>query len=305
LFRTLDFYRRAVGALRTLRPVLVHCNDYNTMWPGVAARLMGMRVVYDAHELWPDRNGRSEPRWWLLASEALFVRVAHGVVTASPGYADVMARRYRTCPAVVVRNMPSARSELGAPCAPESDGVPLIVYVGGVLRHRGLEQAIDALALVPDARLRMIGPANTEVAADLRVRAMQRGVVDRFELLGPVPPQDVLETIRGADLGLALFQPVCLSHELVAPNKVFEYMAAGVPVVASDLPVIRGVVEEHGFGVLARPDDPQDIARAILQALRPDEQERLRAGARRAAMTLTWEAESVALDDVYAAAMTA
>ena len=57
--------------------MLVHCNDYNTMWVGVLARLWYGRtaVVYDSHELWPDRNLRPEPRWWLMLCEALFVRV--------------------------------------------------------------------------------------------------------------------------------------------------------------------------------------------------------------------------------------
>ncbi len=68
--RTLDYYRRAIAVVRSERPTLIHCNDYNTMWVGVAARLMGgTAVVYDAHELWPDRNLRPEPRWWLLACE--------------------------------------------------------------------------------------------------------------------------------------------------------------------------------------------------------------------------------------------
>ena len=89
------------------RPALVHANDWNTMWCGLAIKLTcGARLVYDSHELWAERNGRWERRWWLLASEALFVRVADEVITASPGYADALGRRYRSGRATVVRNIP-------------------------------------------------------------------------------------------------------------------------------------------------------------------------------------------------------
>ena len=90
---TLDWYRKAIAAVRRLRPEVVHCNDWNTMWIGVAARLSGSSVVYDSHELWADRNGRREMRWWILACEWLFVRVADRTITTSPGYADVLAHR--------------------------------------------------------------------------------------------------------------------------------------------------------------------------------------------------------------------
>ena len=105
--RTIDFYRRAFKLVRAVRPAILHCNDYNTMWVGVAARtIRGTAVVYDAHELWPDRNLRPEPRWWLLACESLFLRLAHRTITASPGYAEVMARRYRVSLPQVIRNIP-------------------------------------------------------------------------------------------------------------------------------------------------------------------------------------------------------
>ena len=71
------------------RPELVHCNDHNTMWIGVAAKTFARsRVLYDAHEMWPDRNGRWEWRPWLLVTEALFTRVADVVVVASPGFIE-------------------------------------------------------------------------------------------------------------------------------------------------------------------------------------------------------------------------
>jgi glycosyltransferase involved in cell wall biosynthesis len=301
--RTLDFYRRALGVVRRERPALIHCNDYNTMWIGVLARAVsGAAVVYDSHELWPDRNLRPEPRWWLLVCEAMFVRVAHAVVVASPGYAEVMARRYRIPPPPAVRNVPSGSRPVKETSATEPD---VAIYAGGLLPHRGLEPFIEALALLPALRLRLLGPGRVEYVAGLMAHARRLGVADRVEMLGSVDPGQVVETIRGAAFGVALFQPVCLSHRLVAPNKLFEYVAAGLPSLASDLPVMRAFVDEWQVGLTAPPTDVARIAEAAAALLDPITNRRFRAGAAAASRTVTWESERLILERAYDRALSA
>jgi glycosyltransferase involved in cell wall biosynthesis len=300
-FRTLDFYRLGIGLVLRRRPALVHCNDYNTMWIGAAARLLTpATVVYDSHELWPDRNLRPEPRWWLLACEALLVRCAHRVVAASPGYADVMERRYRIPRPAVVRNVPPARPRDSiAPPPARDDGHALSVYVGGITANRGLEQTVTALRDVPEVRLRLLGPGRPEYVAGLLEHARREGVADRVELTPPVAPTQVVETLEGADVGLALIQPVCLSYRLTAPNKIFEYAAAGVPSLGSDFPVIREFVEGWECGLVADPEDPAAIARALRRLVDPEWAPRFRAGAERAARSVTWEREKEVLVQAY------
>ncbi|MEA2310352.1 MAG: hypothetical protein QOE28_320, partial [Solirubrobacteraceae bacterium] len=293
--RTLDFYRRAIGVVLRERPALVHCNDYNTMWIGVAARLLtGAAVLYDAHELWPDRNGRPEPRWWLLAWEALFVRLAGAVVTASPGFAEEMRRRYRIPLPAVVLNVPDAPP---APRRMEPPRLDTVVYAGAITAHRGIEEAISALALLPGVRLQLLGPGQPPYLGAVRAHAERLGVAERVEVLPTVAPGAVVGAIAGAGAGLALFQPVCLSHRLVAPNKLFEYMAAGLPSLASDLPVIRSYLERFGCGAVARPDDPSDIARRLAWLLEPEHNRRCRDAAERAARVMSWASERHVLAD--------
>jgi glycosyltransferase involved in cell wall biosynthesis len=303
--RTLDYYRRAITLVRRERPVLIHCNDYNTMWVGVAARLLGRRtaVVYDAHELWPDRNLRPEPRWWLLACEALFVRCAHRTITASPGYADVIARRYRVPRPEVVRNIPDQPAP--PPPAEPPEGEAIFVYAGAVTRNRGIEVSIEALARAPDARLRLLGPSGASYRAELERLAADRGVADRVEFAGAVPPGEVIESLRGATAGLTLIQPACRSYELSLPNKLFEYVLAGLPVLASDLPVMGAFVTDHRVGVVAKPDDPSDVAAKLAELMRPERNRELRAAVAETAAKLSWERESGLLGDTYAEALAA
>ena len=299
---TADFYIRALAVVRDLRPEILHLNDYSTMWLGVAARLQyGSAVVYDSRELWPDRNLRPEARWWLLLWEALFVRAAHRVVMTSPGHAEVLARRHRVRRPVIVRNIPDpgdAGTQNGRSPGREDDQ-PVAIYSGGLLRNRGIEQAIAALGRVEEVRLRLLGPVSPEYRAELERLAHEAGVSDRVEFAAPVPPTEVVGQLRAADAGLVLFQPVCLSHRLVLPNKLFEYVLAGLPVVGSDLPMIRAFIDEHGVGATAAPEDVDAIARALAHVLEPGRNRELRAAAERARGAVDWSREREVLTGVY------
>ena len=300
LATTADYYRRGIWLMARLRPRLVHANDHNTMWIGVIAKLFSRcRLVYDAHELWPDRNGRWEWRPWLLATEWLFVRLADQVITTSPGYAERMARRYGIEPPMLVRNVPAmAVADLPQMRQPSD---PFAVYVGGLMPGRGLEQAIDALALAPGIRLRLIGPGRAEYRAGLSARARANGVEDRIEWRGAVTPREVVPALAGAALGLNLIQPICESYELTLPNKLFEYLAAGIPILSSDVPVSARFVEEHQIGEVVGADDVVGIAGALRRLASQNGGGRFRLPLARTRTTLTWGQERNALVRAYGA----
>lgn len=257
---------RATAIVLRRRPAIVHANDWNTMWVGVAAKLFGgCALIYDSHELWADRNGRWEWRPWLVGCEWLFVRYADVVLTTSPGHAGALARRYRVRQPTVVRNLPE---RLGRPSA--TPGPPTLAYVGGIMPGRGLEQALDALALVSGVRLRAVGPGTGAYRDSLLQRATTLGVAERFELCPPVSPDVVVDELAPATVGLCLIQPICRSYELCLPNKLFEYVAAGLPVLCSDLPVMAMVVREHGLGEVVGADDVTAIAAGIRALLQED-----------------------------------
>ena len=273
------------------------------MWVGVAAKLLGgSRVLYDAHELWPDRNGRWEWRPWLMATEALFTRVADEVVVASPGFVKPMTRRYRIAAPTVVRNVPARVHSSSVRQTAESDHVA--VYVGALLVGRGLEQAIDAVALVPDVGLRLIGHGGARSTVDaLLARAQAAGIGDRLEILPPVPPDQVVAALAGASVGLSLFQPVCLSHELTLPNKLFEYVAAGVPILSSDMALSAEFVRRHGIGEVVPAVDPEAIARGLIHLLAPDRAQALRRNLQQTAREHNWENERSLLIAAYQSAV--
>jgi glycosyltransferase involved in cell wall biosynthesis len=297
---TAAYYARGLALVRRVRPDLVHANDYNTMWIALGAKLLwGSRVVYDSHELWPDRNGRPEWRRWLLACEAVFVRLADATITASPGYATALAHRYRIDPPTVVRNIPDA--EPASATAERAPGQPpLAVYMGGLMPGRGIEVSIRALAAVPELRLALVGPGSATYLSALRELAARCGVAERLELSEPVAPSQVVATAAHASVGLMLIEPVCRSYELTLPNKLFEYALAGVPILASDLPVIGPLVRDHGLGATVAADDVATVAGGLRELIEPERNAAVRARVRQFAAAHPWHADRDVLSGVYA-----
>jgi glycosyltransferase involved in cell wall biosynthesis len=297
----LSFSLQALALAHRARPELVHANDWNTMWTGLFIKYSsGSRLVYDSHELWADRNGRWEWRPWLLACEALFVRAADEVLTSSPGYADALAARYRIPRPVVVRNIPERPPTTSPPPAPRGEPTtPLVVYVGGLMPGRGIEQMIDALPLLSGVRLRAVGPGAPHFRASLLARARAAEVLDRVELCQPVAPAEVGGALAEASAGLCLIQPICRSYELSLPNKLFEYAAAGVPVLASDLPVIAALVRVEGLGEVAPAGDPRAIAASLRRLLEPERRRLAAQQAQAFAAAHGWAGDAHTLEGVY------
>lgn len=260
------FAVEAVRVARRLQPAIVHGNDWNTMWAALLIKLLlGSRVVYDSHELWPDRNGRWESRKWLLVCESLFVRVADRVLVTSPGHGTVIASRYHVQPPLLVRNLPEqAPRALAVLSEP-----PVLAYVGGLMPGRGLELVIAALPRIPGLRLIATGPASPGFREHLWACAEEHGMAERVTFQDPVPPHRIPDVLAGAACGLCLIEPICLSYELSLPNKLFEYFWAGLPVLASDLPVIGSLVRDRQLGEVVTGNDPAAIVSALERLLDP------------------------------------
>jgi glycosyltransferase involved in cell wall biosynthesis len=209
-----------------------------------------------------------------------------------------MHRRYGVDPAVVMNcpetsNMPSENGTLLAPYRRPDE--LLLVYAGGFTPNRGLDNVIDAATAVDGVRLVMIGWGPLEHT--LRTRSAS----DRVVFAEAVDPDELIGVLTGADIGIAPYVPVGLNNFLAAPNKVFEYLHAGLAIAASDLPDIRKIVEAHDVGELFDASDVTSIARA-LRALVADPQrlEAAKRNARAAAGLYTWDAQAAVLLDVYA-----
>jgi glycosyltransferase involved in cell wall biosynthesis len=302
------YYAQATRALlryvlRT-QPAIVTANDLDTLLAArVAAGLIGRPVVYDAHEFYTDtgelvRRPLARAVWRAL--EALLYPGLRHRLTVHAGIAALYRQRYaRATPPAVVPNLPLAAP---APSPLPSAAARRLLYQGGVQRGRGLELALHALALLPHTELWVAG-GGYHLAA-LQALASQLGVQGRVRWLGWVDFAALPALTVQASLGLSLEQADAPNLAHSAPNKLYDYLQARLPVVVAPRPVHRGVVEQWGCGRVMTADTPQALAHAVQALLAdPAAYAEAQAGAERAAQALTWQAQAQGpLLEVYAAA---
>ena len=294
------YVRRALASARERRADVWICHDLDTLPLGVAAkRELGGALVYDSHELWLDRNAPAyetalERRRWRRMERSL-VGAADAVVTACDSYADVLAERYSIERPAVVRNIPEPASGGRAADLRALAGIPsgrrLVLFVGGLQRRRGLETLVRAAPALDGCDIVLMGPAEPGLAEQLVALARELGAAKRVHVVAPVATSEVVAYARSADVGIAPIQNAGLSYFYSLPNKLFEYVHAGLPVVASDFPEMARLVADHELGATCDPDDPESIARAIAYVLDDARYDRLAANARATARELTWERE--------------
>ena len=268
-------------ALIRLRPDLLHAHDSNALLPvGVAARRLRRPFVYDAHDLWLHRPRRQRSRLYHTLQNALFAVIeryfvprAAATLTVSSPIARHLERRYRLDRVDLVPNYPERPGEAVRREIRELSGladVPpsaaIILYLGGLMGGRGIEYLVRSMAGVPDAHLVLLGSGHQ--GAELVAEAARIGVDERVHVLAPVPPDEVVAYARSATVGVSPIVPSCLNYEYSLPNKLFQYMAAGIPVVASDFPQVREVVVGTEVGLVVDTQRPEAIAAAINELLR-------------------------------------
>lgn len=264
---------RFVQAARELAPDVVHTNDADTL-PAAVWLSRSVRVhVHDAHELTSDRANqfwweRHLDLWW----ERRAIPRAAAVVSVSPAITQQMAQTHgRTVQ--TIRNIPlGGPNEVSPPFLLRDNlsiprGHRIALYLGIRSPGRGLLDLIRAVADVPDVHVVLLGSSVRGFDDDLIALAISLNVTGRVHVLPPVDSRSLLAMSAQADVGICLIEPVSKSYELSLPNKLFEYLNAGLPVVATDLPEIRNVVSCCSGGVLCSPGSVFEIREALRQRL--------------------------------------
>lgn len=285
-------YRRAARVHAAgVEADVVHAHDFPTLSLAVdLARERSARVVYDSHECWTQRSleGRPAPfrRRLDQRAERRLGSCADAVLTVSPGIADWMRQRYGWSHVHVVRNtfptQATVHADLEAPRA--------LVYAGLIDGKRDLHTVLAAAAQLPDMPVRLVGSGDARFMRTLDRR--------RASIEPPVGIDAVSELYRQAGLALVPLADQSLNHRLALPNKLFQALAAGVPVVAADLPELRRVVQGYGVGTLYRAGDADSLVAAVRRAI--DRYPELASAARSAAESFSWDRDARILLDVYA-----
>lgn len=296
----------ALLRVRRLRPDVIHVHDPELLPMAMLLRLGGPAVVYDAHEDLPTQiAGKPWVRAWAVPAaswgSAVLLRLGAAAMDAVVAATESVAQRYPRSKRVVVHNYPDLTvMQAAEPGERLLDRPPDVAYVGGISLARGLRPMLAAMALLPDVAPRL-HVAGTFQPASLEGEVRELPGADRAIWHGWQTPAEVAGLLRRVRIGICVLQPLPNYVESL-PTKLFEYMAAGLPVVASDFPAWRDIVETAGCGFLVDPTQPAEIAEAIAALLSdPVRAETMgRAGRQAVVDRYRWEEEAAKLIDLYA-----
>ena len=300
----LHFNFRLFFLLRRIQADILHVHD---LWvlpaSTIAARISKIKLVYDAHEYYAGLeyfNHHSIRKYLWLFAEARFIRHADILLTVSEPLAQKYRKRYPEIPECrVIRNLP----KLEIPSRDLARPLPrlcekMLVYHGHLKPGRGLFNLIRALALTPDTGLVIIGGG--ELHAQVQRLISELKLSDRIILQDYIDLSALISTSAQADIGVALFEPTSQNYRYALPNKFFEYIMAGLPVLTSNIETLHEYVQKYDVGRSVDPSDPEKIAGVIREMTGDrDAMEKWRRNSRAAAETLNWDNESVKLQNIY------
>ncbi len=301
VLKYLEFVAKVVWRYRDVK--IIHCNDLNTLPVGLMIKLLGrnVRVVYDCHEYETEMNGlkgfEKKVMSWL---ERCLIRYANAVITVSESIASEYARLYAIPEPYLVLNCPAYIKQKKKNLFRERFGIRsnqlIFLYQGGLSKGRGIEILLNAFAKRPDDRCVLVCMGYGSLESTVQEFARRNSVI----FYHPAVDQNVLlDHTSSADFGVSFIEDSCLSYRYCLPNKFFEYLMAGIPVLTSNLFEMRRMVEAESVGLVAESNDLEGFMKALELALDLDIVE-MRRNVELVQRRYCWEEQEAVLKVVYA-----
>jgi glycosyltransferase involved in cell wall biosynthesis len=264
----------------SLKADIIHCHDLNTLHYGVFAKIFNffrIKLIYDAHEYESERNGlQGVSKIFVKIKEFFLIRFCNRVITVSETIADEYSRIYGIERPTVILNCPKLKGneilnkDLFRKHFDISAARKIFLYQGYFYPGRGIELVIDAFTQINSGSLVLIfmgeGPLSENISNQERF--------GESIFIHPFVSGDVLlDFTSSADYGVAFLEDISLSDRYCLPNKLFEYIAAGLPVIGSGLPELRKFIEENQVGVAASSNDIEGFIGAFKEIMSLDKKD--------------------------------
>ena len=284
---------------------LLVSNDLDTALPNYfISKIKGIGMVYDSHEYFtetPELVGRPRVQRVWKRIEGFVVPRLKEMITVCDSIADLFHEKYGV-ECHVVRNIPPRaalppKGDKRALDLPEDKHL-LVLQGSGINIQRGAEELVEAMQYLDDCFLMVIGggdvlPALKQMSADLHIE-------ERVRFLPRMPYPQMMACTQLAELGFVLDKDTNLNYRFCLPNKLFDFIQAGVPIVASNLVEVGKIIRKYDIGLFIPDHDPRSIAATIVKGLADKTQRAVwLQGLAQAAQDLCWENEQQTLIEIY------
>ena len=280
-------------------------NDLDTLLPSfLISKIKRVKLIYDSHEYFtevPELVSRPKvQKIWRSIEEFVLPRMKE-MITVNESIANLFREKYGI-KVHVIRNIPM-RKMLPEPASKETLNLPddkhiLILQGSGINIHRGSEELVDAMQYLDDCMLLIIGGG--DVLPILKQKVADNHWDDRVRFYPRMPYKDMMAITRLARLGFTLDKPNNLNYLFSLPNKLFDYIQANVPIIASHLPEIERIIKGYNIGTFIEEHNPEHIAQKIKEVISDEESLKTwKNNLNFAAQELCWENEEQTLIKIY------
>jgi glycosyltransferase involved in cell wall biosynthesis len=301
-FFSLSFYLKFIWhiklALFSSRASIFFAEDIYTLpFAVIVGKLKRVKIFYDSRELFGYLAGLKERKfvqYFWKTIEKLFIKHVDHIITTGNMDSDVLKEMYGVTNTVILRNLPrfykpaqqtDLRNQLGI-----SKDKKILLYQGVILKGRGIEKVFDILPDKSEFVFVLVGGGEFEDY--YKNLAVKQAVSDKVFFIGKFSQEDLPKLTPSADVGIALIENISKSYYYALPNKLFECIMAEVPVVVSNLPQMKEIVDKYNVGFAVDPDNKYELITA-LENLTSDEiqYKQFKQNCKIASEELNWENE--------------
>jgi len=307
-----------IRKLRKIDKDVISCHNITALFIGwmstwFISKKRKPKLIYDSHEFEIGRSGdrsRAE-KWFITHLERFLIKRCAFSIMVNNSIADEVQRIHKLKQRpIVVRSTPNLwnidetiikqkRHELLSVLG-VSDDTFTIMYHGGIMNNRGIESVIELVSMNPNIVGIILGNGDAKYMESLKSLTVQKGVSDRILFHPAVSIDELWKYVGAADAGMVILRNVCTNHYYSLPNKFFENIQSLTPIIGSDFPEIRRIVNEYGIGLLCDPSDLIAMNDCV-EKMRTDGvfYESCKLGLVKAKEDLCWENEKKVLIEVY------
>jgi len=272
-FLSISFYLKFIWNLKvkliTTKASIIFAEDIYTLpFAIIFGKLKRAKVFYDSRELFSYLAGLKDKKFKQLFwkwTEKLFIKKADYVIATGQMDSEFLKQEYALDNIILLRNLPryykpdvnvNLRSQLGI-----SEEKKILLYQGMLLKGRGIENIFSILKEIPECAFAIAGGG--ELESYYKKLTEQMNLSDQVFFLGKFTQEDLPKVTSSADIGVALIENLSKSYYYALPNKLFEYIMAEVPVIVSNLPQMKEVVEKYDIGFAIEIENKEDLIFAI------------------------------------------
>ncbi len=299
------FNLRLFFKLLFIKADVFHANDLDTLLANSwASKLRRKPLIYDSHEYFtgvPEIQDRPKvKKAWEKIEKSIFPKLKY-IFTVNQSIAELYRAQYNI-KVQVLRNVPKSddlkktksRSDLGIPL----DKKIVLVQGTGINIDRGIEELLEAIAIMDNTILYIVGSG--DVLHQLKERSKTQDLKNKVVFVGKLPYTEMMQYTFNADVGVTLDKDTNINYRFSLPNKIFDYIKAGLPILSSNLVELKKIINQYEIGAITMNHSPEEIKSSLIR-IWEDENIFLqyKENTKKAAEELTWEQEVETLLEVY------